>query len=158
MKELRGGEASATRWNRRIMDLITDIKNLGHQEIFFGILCFLGILAPGVLIIFHFRPDLFQSLDAFKMIVLALALTVPLGLFNSVLVHTIWDSGKTGPFENAALACAFTFLFTYPLILLAYFCGFRFRAFLWTLIALELLAYIAATIRGYLTSKHGGKQ
>jgi len=124
------------------MDLLNDLKNLKHHEISFGVLCFLGILAPGILIIFQFRPDLFQTLDTFKLIVLGLALTLPIGLYNSfvVFVH------KQGRFENAGLACALTFLLTYPLVFVAFLCEFRFRTFLWLLMALEFLALIALRI------------
>jgi Na+/proline symporter len=43
---------------------------------------FLGSLAPGALVIFVFDRELFMALDTFKLVLLALAITLPVSLIN----------------------------------------------------------------------------
>jgi O-antigen/teichoic acid export membrane protein len=58
---------------------------LEYKHVWLIITGFLGTLAPGFLILFHFKPELFEKYDVFKLIILSLSLTLPLLIINSLI-------------------------------------------------------------------------
>lgn len=69
----------------------SDIRKLEYKHIWLCISVFLGTIAVGFLIIFHFKPELVEKYDIFKLLVLSLALTLPLLLINAVIAAFLYD-------------------------------------------------------------------
>ncbi len=61
-----------------LLDLL-DLKAQQWTRALYGLLATVG---PGVLLILEFRPDIFGSLDVVKLMVLALAITLPVVVAN----------------------------------------------------------------------------
>jgi hypothetical protein len=64
------------------MITITDAIKLKPAQWVSAVIMCVGTLAPGVLVIYTFRPDLFITLETAKLALLAMGLTLPLVLLN----------------------------------------------------------------------------
>lgn len=62
--------------------MIQELKHLTWRQGLVSLFIFLGSLAPGALVIFVFDRELFMALDTFKLVLLALAITLPVSLIN----------------------------------------------------------------------------
>ncbi|WP_415885932.1 hypothetical protein ACMXYO_15040 [Neptuniibacter sp. QD37_6] len=73
--------------------MFNEVKNITARQAFIGILVFTGAIAPGVLSIFYFDPELFKSLDAFKLVILSMGISLPVVWLNlfvaSIHVHSV---------------------------------------------------------------------
>ncbi|MBM4149125.1 MAG: hypothetical protein FJ224_08775, partial [Lentisphaerae bacterium] len=69
------------------MTLLEQIKDLKSEDIFIASVFFLSSVAPGSLIIYHFKPQLFLDCNVFKLLILAVALTLPFSLVNYFFVQ-----------------------------------------------------------------------
>ena len=64
------------------MGMFQDLAQLKWTRLLFYFIVVLTILAPGILIIFYFRPELFEELDAVKICLLAMGITTPVVAIN----------------------------------------------------------------------------
>lgn len=118
----------------------------------------LGTIVPGALVILHFRPDLYVSLDVSKLLLLSIGLTVPT-LFTSVLTALpqaiLQGLKKSRPDEfvdasdlymMAGVASAFTM---YTGLAAAYFWALPFRTFVGVVAALSIVLVALSWLRFY---------
>ena len=116
------------------MGLLSEIKELKQKQITLLIAVFLGTVCPGFLVIFHFRPELVERYDAFKLILLSLSLTMPLVALNTVL-GAYFEERNRPPTEQGVPLVAFsvglflTAASLFPALLLSYVYGYTFRRF-----------------------------
>ena len=115
------------------MSYIQDIRNLEHHHVLLGGLFFAATLAPGFLIIFHFKPELIERYDFFKLMLFSLSLTVPYVLFHGFLIHALEALGKKEPGDELAgmaIACMSAIGVLFGSLLLAYSFQKPYRTFL----------------------------
>ena len=128
------------------MGLISEIKNLKAKHIVFYFCAFFGALAPGFLIIFYFRPELFEKYDVLKLVFLSLALTMPLLAVN-IGVASFLRSNKTEKEEfdiaffllNPLIDTGFEIYF--PLFA-SYLYSLNFRFFLALIVGAKIFSFI----------------
>ncbi|MCQ4253920.1 hypothetical protein [Stutzerimonas stutzeri] len=124
------------------MSFIQDIRNLEHHQVLLGGFVFAATLAPGFLIIFHFKPELVETYDFLKIVLLSTALTVPLLLVNHMWISLIrLFPPQGGAFVGSlVLACVLTMGLFLNCLITAYFRGSTFKHFL-----IHLLSVAVAT-------------
>ncbi|WP_415911620.1 hypothetical protein [Neptuniibacter sp. QD37_11] len=62
--------------------MFNEVKNITTRQAFISILVFTGGIAPGVLSIFYFDPELFKSLDVLKLVILSMGISLPIVWLN----------------------------------------------------------------------------
>lgn len=74
------------------MGLIQGIKEIKLTE--FGVysIIFLSVIAPGLLIVFLYKPVLFESLGPIKLLLFSAALSLPIPTFNTFFTASIRDN------------------------------------------------------------------
>src|ERR1035441_1749086 len=70
-------------WPSEIRNWLPEIRKLEYKDVSRYTSAFLGTIAAGFLIIFHFKPELIEKYDGFKLVVLSLILTLPLLALNA---------------------------------------------------------------------------
>jgi hypothetical protein len=65
------------------MGLINEIQGIKSETFIFGILDILFLILPGVMVVFLYKPELFQSLDWIKLTLLSASITLPFTLVNT---------------------------------------------------------------------------
>jgi hypothetical protein len=85
------------------MSLLSEIQSLKRHHISLGLMTFVGVVAPGFLMIFHFRPALVVQCDAIKLLLLSVALTLPVIVLNYFLAWFsaphLWHKKGTSDIE-----------------------------------------------------------
>jgi hypothetical protein len=84
------------------MSLISEIRELEGRHVLIGMIGFLGIVAPGFLVVYHYHPDLIEKYDVVKLSIFSAALTTPV-LFANFFITVCTSSKKDGPETKDAL-------------------------------------------------------
>jgi hypothetical protein len=71
------------------MTILSDLKTVEVSHIVLCIAALLATVAPGIAIIYHFRPDLLDKYDVIKLILLSVAFTLPVFLPNFLVVMAV---------------------------------------------------------------------
>ena len=87
------------------LSLISEARELDGWHIAVGMLGFLGVIAPGFLIVYHYHPDLIVKLDVAKLVVFSASLSVPV-VFVNLVIATAAYPGEDGPDQKDALIMA----------------------------------------------------
>lgn len=100
-------------------------------------------LIPGILIIYHFKNKDFYTLSSFKLILLAVAITVPIFMVN-MLISTLQEDIWVGDKEERVQFMFFTSgLITscnvYMAFVTSYFRNYNFKAFLTQVVVIEVV-------------------
>jgi hypothetical protein len=74
----------------KFMDWLFRFLKLEYKHVWILISGFLGTIAPGFLILYHFKPELFEKYDVFKLAILSLSLTLPLLIINSLITGMLF--------------------------------------------------------------------
>ena len=123
------------------MGLLQGIKEIKITEFCVYTIVFLSVIAPGLLIIFLYKPALFQSLDSIKLLLFSAALSLPIPTFNTFLMAIIWDlkeGGREAFEELVMLTMASSFLVLYIAIAVAYLRSLDFKGFLFYVLILNV--------------------
>jgi hypothetical protein len=112
------------------MGILREIQSIRNETFVLGILDTLFLILPGVMVIFLYNLELFQSLDWIKLILISAAITLPFNLINIFSISIlstkklskkqIEDEGNlffnfstgiimTGIIIYVALGCLYTF-------------------------------------------------
>lgn len=125
-------------------NILTELQKLRPQQLLTAIVVFLGVLCPGFLLLFHYKPALIAQLDIAKLTVLSCSLTLPLFLINLGLSnYCLWKSPELGlrtahytaPFMAALLSA----LALYGGLFCVWLNHQRFRYFLLMVLLFEIL-------------------
>ncbi|MEK0337501.1 MAG: hypothetical protein QQN41_08725 [Nitrosopumilus sp.] len=131
-------------------NLIESIKKCSPFDFVFIFLGFLGLLAPGFLVLYLYKPTLIEDLGTVKLFVFSFCLTSPVFILNAITVILLHlagesdqaqttDKGKNDELQLVFLECtSVTFAAFYVLLVIAYLFKLNFKTFLITMIVLEL--------------------
>lgn len=136
------------------MDIIDQVKKLEAFHIAIFILGFVGIVSPGLLVLFLFKRDLFLSLDFLKLMFLSISLSLPIILCNFFLMGPISDNSESKTEVGEALAMALlvsSAVYYLPLVVM-YLWGFSLHTFVWTLVGLEVVLVVGSVTVSLLPS------
>jgi hypothetical protein len=127
------------------MNWISEIRKLEYKHIWLCVSIFMGTIGAGFLIVFHFKPELVEKYDVFKLVVLSLALTLPLLPINAVITGFLYDR-LPDDYENKTAknvditrgALGLNAVVIYISLLICYFWSFKFKQFFWIVVGLEI--------------------
>lgn len=134
---------------------IEELRTLKPWELTKAVEAFLVTVAPGVLILYLYRPALVTELASLKLIVFSASLTLPLVAINTFLFVVI-DSVTMKRLKNVypdafwsglAVWCS-TVLYSTTLV--AYLCALPFKNFL---ITLAIINFVVGVPSMYLTTR-----
>ena len=125
--------------------MLEDIRRLTAWEITSLLGAFLATIAPGVLILHLFAPELVLKLDTLKLFVFAMGLTLPVIAVNAFVVAVFGPfTGSIGSGEGTRRHIYFwqatwAFLTLYSALLIAYLCELSILSLIGTAAALDIL-------------------
>lgn len=131
--------------SEKLEELLEIIKTLSAWDVTIIISFFLSTIAPGLALIFIYKPDLFEDIDSLKLFALSAALTLPIMSVNSfALIIGCIGLGRKADKSTLRKHLLFslnvwTSLAFYCSILIAYLCKFVFTKFLLTLLILDII-------------------
>jgi hypothetical protein len=128
------------------MSIIEDIKSIEVEHFAAYTLIFLSLVAPGFLIIYLFKTQLFVSFGAFKLIVFSVALSLPLPTLNTFISGAILDADNSDVHEYVLTNISVSFICLYLSILIAYLWSQTFRGFLLTISIVEIVFVLVLII------------
>ena len=138
------------------MTILKDIKNLKVNTVVSLSILFLSIVAPGSLILFIYKPELVQNLDALKLVILSSAMTAPplmFLLFTSRVTEVVlmkqkrMNRGQVGLLQDWYVlhgvnnSCMFYFA-----IFVAYMMDLNFR---WLVLAVLLFTILGVLLEAW---------
>lgn len=129
------------------MGLIDEVKSFDIKHMLNVVAAFVGIIAPGFLIIYLFRPELIISLDVAKIVLFSSSLTMPVLVANYLLVNwTILN--KSSSTNGGRLSVAMTvnmgaYCFS---ILITYLLALQFKGFLGCLLMANAIILLVAIV------------
>jgi hypothetical protein len=132
--------------------LIEAMRQIKPHEIMRSILVFLSTVAPGVLVIFYYKPELIHELDVLKLIVLSAAITLPLIVVNSMIITFLYQGEGTLPAKLGAIlfdAMLTSFFFLYFILFISWFQSLSFKIFVMLAVILELALLIVCFRIGF---------
>lgn len=127
------------------MSYIKDVLSLDQRHLSLAVAFFGATVAPGVLILFHFKPDLMNEWDFLKIFLFSLSLTTPLVLLHYIQMRSYGLLTKDGLSDNAGaatLACLTSLLSLNFALLGAYVLGWSFREFVLGATAMTVMCYV----------------
>jgi multisubunit Na+/H+ antiporter MnhC subunit len=129
----------------------SEMLKLEYKHIWLCVLIFLCTIAAGFLVVFHFKPELVEKYDIFKLVVLSLALTLPLLSINAVTAAFLYDrlpddyeseTAKNVDITRGALML--NAIVIYVALLVCYFASLNFNWFLGIVAGLEMFMLIVS--------------
>lgn len=133
------------------MSLWSDIKQASGSELAAVVGLFMATVAPGTLILFHFRPVLLERLDFLKILLVSTGLTTPLLFGNAVVLLGANAHLKKSQGYFVGASAVWTSIFLYVGIAITYWWSLSFRGFVGVVTAEELL--FAATVYSILARR-----
>jgi hypothetical protein len=146
---------------RQIVAIVDDIRGLTAWDVTSLLGAFLATIAPGLLIVYLFKPELVLHLDTLKLFVFSAALTFPVIAVNAFVVAVV------GPFTGSIGSGAGTrkhvyfwqaswaFLTLYSALLIAYIFKLTVILFIGTVAVLDVLfAVIVLWVMRFLVRQH----
>lgn len=132
-------------------EILKELKTLEEQHfvVFIGFLA--AILSPGLLIIFHFKNDLFFDLDTIKLLLLAVSISLPI-LFSGLLVVLL---GTEKGFSSISSVSSFVTLMTfYGTFTASYLSDWTFKEFIGAYCIFMIGMTLLTLIEKWLTKKN----
>ncbi|WP_321324503.1 hypothetical protein [Thiomicrorhabdus sp.] len=121
--------------------MIKDVKDLTYIQVLSGMFGFFGMLSPGFLMLYLFKPEFITLLDTSKLILFSLSLTIPIVILNIVLIYSHKDPITEG--ANGVLMALFaSSIITYPSLLLTYIYTLNFKQFLISIFIFQVSFFI----------------
>ncbi len=127
------------------MAVLDEIRGLTAWDATLLLGAFLATIAPGMLIVHIFAPELVLQLDTLKLFVFSAAVTLPVIAVNALVLAAIGPfTGSLGHGEGTRKhlyfwQAAWAFLTLYSALLAAYLCGLNVRSFIGTAAALDVI-------------------
>ena len=75
---------------------VDQIKKLSLHELTIAVVLFVGSLAPGIVTIWLFSPDLIKDLSTPKLLLLGFSITFPLVIIDFVIISVFRHAKKVG--------------------------------------------------------------
>jgi len=128
------------------MSIVSEFKEISASQIGVAFAVFLATVAPGCLILLHFKPDLLLHLESWKVVIVSGGLTCPLVFWNTFLVWHKHRDSKPLPY-SVGYSLVVTSGIIYLALLLAYFAKFQFGRFVVSVAVLEILIISVSQLR-----------
>ncbi|TCT43664.1 hypothetical protein EDB29_101471 [Vibrio crassostreae] len=129
------------------MSLISDFKNIDGHLSMTVVSLFMSLIAPGVLTIYLFLPDLFRELDSFKFILLSVSLSLPAFVTNSLVGFAFDDDHNSRDYHAIGMFGGFlSALVMFLSLLFSYAVSLAFREFLLCIGVIQLFIVIIAYV------------
>src|ERR1039458_5491708 len=149
----------------KFMDWFFRFLKLEYKHVWILITGFLGTIAPGFLILYHFKPELFEKYDVFKLTILSLSLTLPLLIINSLITGMLFyklphesESETDKNVEATKSALSLNALVIYISLLVCYFNSSSFKHLLKLFLEWEIGLFILGIIVLIALRKDGGNK
>ena len=124
------------------MSFLQDLGGLNPSKTFTLMMLVLGLVAPGILVIYVFHPDLFFQLNIGKLLLLAIAITIPFYAINIYVGYRAaknrTDSTEHTSLGNMYVGAIYTVYVFYPVLLLGYLVTIPFKLLLGVLIIWQI--------------------
>ncbi|MBN1671174.1 MAG: hypothetical protein JXR37_09090 [Kiritimatiellae bacterium] len=135
----RGVAASVEIMEGKKMGWLEEIKKMDRLDVLVVVLSFFAIVGPGLLLLYHFKPELVKESSALKLVFLSISFTLPICLINMFVPPQRLFCYPDAPGVRPVILCASTGIIYYLALLVAYLFGLRFKVFLGILAGLETL-------------------
>lgn len=146
------------------MTFIEDFKQLNVTTAVLITVFFTAFIGPGFLTIYNFKPDLIVSLDAIKLIIFSISITIP-GFFLLFFITAVsevvlsqmsqLEEGRLGGYRDwFVLHGVSNVTIFYIALFVTYIFDLRINAFLWLLFVLFVLYSLFEIIRVVKISKN----
>ena len=123
--------------------LFDEINKLQPSHVIDAVGAVLSVVAPGFLIVLHYWPQLFHSLDDVKLFFLAISLSLPVLATNSlVVIGSVINKNNVRVLFS--LAMYFSFVMLYGCLFVAWSLKLSFSKFVVLIIALELCGILVS--------------
>ncbi|TOF33627.1 hypothetical protein CGJ24_22930 [Vibrio parahaemolyticus] len=128
--------------NGGYMSLVSDVKSLNEHQVVTFFVLFLSLVAPGMLIVYLFLPDKFESLDTLKLILFSVSLSIPLYSLN-IFLTLIGDPKRVMDLHFMGVLVGITsgMVLNFSL-LISYFWSFNFREFFIPVVIFEVFYFL----------------
>lgn len=135
-------------------EILKELKTLNEYH-FVSLTIFLAaILSPGLLIIFHFKNELFFDLDTIKLLILAISISLPI-LFSGVLVVLFCTSED---FSSISSISSFVTLMSfYGTFTVSYFFEWTFKEFIGAYCIFMVGLTLITIVESWVMKKKSGK-
>ncbi len=129
-------------------NLLESCKKLSVKNYTYISCAFLAIFSPGYLLLYLYKPSLFQELETAKLFAFAISLTAPVVFINLMLVNDLFNRvikyDETVFQDDRAkrefmMSCVITCVFLHGLIIAAYYWGFSFKVFIIIVAVIEMV-------------------
>jgi len=94
-------------------DVIDSVKNLDNRWVINYVGLFFSTIAPGMLIIYLYKPVMFVQLETIKLILFSLSLSLPLWLVNMFILGPPGKREQLDSFIKLAFFCSISAGFGY---------------------------------------------
>ncbi|PMG74837.1 hypothetical protein [Vibrio lentus] len=124
------------------MTIVSDLKNIDGLFTTTLLVLFLAVIAPGVLIIYLFLPELFLKLDGLKFVLLSASLSLPIFVLNSLFMPAVMEYDEDEAFDIQQVGVTsgvFSSAVLYGGLLLSYSLNFKFSMFLMAVFIFEII-------------------
>jgi|GEM_PF-1926955 len=138
-------------------DIIESVKKLAVTDILVIVYVFLATLAPGLLILYLYKPEYIEKLESIKLVLFSFCLTSPVLLFNTLIVAmlspkqlysppTLEEERKDYYLGQFIGGSAFTMFIFFVLLILAYYRNFSFKWFVGWILIIESPIFLLGAI------------
>ena len=125
--------------------MFKELTELGAKHYAVAISTILALIGPGLLCIYHYRPDIIYSIDAIKLVLLSAGLALPVCCVN-FCVAGITSTKQRDPaivwLSSASIAAANLYFALY----IAYLKSMPFRIFTFIVLFLEMLTIMESFV------------
>lgn len=135
------------------MGWITEVRKIELDTITNSVLVFLGVIAPGFLVLYLYKPELIETLDIAKLVIFSSALTLPLLVINVMVLMFVFvrpdDNFDEKQMDYIIGGTAINILVYYGAIVAAYEKDWPFLKFLGRLAISEVVVILFFVTVGY---------
>ena len=125
--------------------MLNEIKTLTQKQILGILFGFVGVVSPGLLIMFLYKPELVSSLETIKLIIFSISLSLPVVIIN--MIPSSYVSNEKDTFSDDILIALFlSAVALYPSILISYIYNFSFTKFLFALLIMQAALIVLVII------------
>ncbi|MEZ9185378.1 hypothetical protein AB4158_14410 [Vibrio splendidus] len=129
------------------MTLLTEIKSVDGHFTSTVLVLFLSLIAPGVLTIYLFLPELFEKLDGLKFVLFSTSLSLPVFIVNGFVTRLCEPQEEDVDFQvTGIIAGLLSSAIMFLSLIAAYLYELSFRDFLTILAVAEIICFLIAVV------------
>ena len=131
------------------MTVLEQLRNITAWDITVVLGGFLATVAPGLLIVYLFAPELVFKLETMKLFVFSAAITLPVLAVNAFamlvvgILMGIWSKGTATRQYLFFYEVTWAFLTLYAAVLIAFICSLNVSQFIWVVGGVDVVVGVA---------------